>query len=119
MTDDQEGKIRRFTAIPGGKKTSGSIPGRKKVVKATGKPKRPGEKRSANARNQIYVTDTRFHKAMDLIRNDMNKAFQVGNIANTQYYFLVRFLIQKGLVDETEFTRFLEGEMKKLEEGQE
>lgn len=96
-------KIKAFPTIPGGKKSTGKI----------SKPK------SRDARNQIYVTDASFKRAMELIREDMNRALELGSVANTQNYFLIRYLIKKGLIDEQEFTAFMQEEVTKLEQERE
>ena len=104
MSDDHtpKDKIKPFSSLPGGKNST------------PGKNKPSAKDKTHNARHQIYVTDDQFKKAMDLINEDMNNALQLGNIANTQHYFLVNFLIQKGLINGEEFSLFMQEELKKL-----
>ncbi len=97
-----ENKIKPFAAIPGGKKATAG----KGKTGAKGKP-RP-------LRHQIYVSDAQFKKAMDLIHEDMNNALHLSGLANTQHYFLVKFLVQKGLIEEEEFTGFVQEELTRL-----
>ncbi len=94
-----EDKIKPFAAITGGKK----------ATPARGKTSAKGK-----IRHQIYVSDAQFKKAMDLIHEDMNNALHLSGLANTQHYFLVKFLVQKGLIEEEEFTGFVQEELTRL-----
>ncbi len=97
-----EDKIKPFATISGGKKAT---PAREKTSTK-------GKTRSL--RHQIYVSDAQFKKAMDLIHEDMNNALHLSGLANTQHYFLVKFLVQKGLIGEDEFTGFVQKELTRL-----
>jgi len=97
-------KIKPFATISGGKKATGGG----KKINSKGK--------SSDVRHQIYVSDAQFKKAMDLVREDMNNALHLSGLANTQHYFLVKFLTRKGLIEEEEFTRFVQEELTKLSE---
>ncbi len=97
MSDKKpEDKIKKFSALTGGKKAK-------------------EKKTPPKARHQIYVDDARFKHAMDLIQKDMDNALELGSIANTQQYFLVKFLAKKGLLKEDEFAQFVQEELSNME----
>ena len=105
MSQDKppQDKIKPFSTLQGGKKQPPKRP------QTTPKDKNPP------ARHQIYVSDAQFKRAMELIREDMNRALQLGQIANTQYYLLVKFLAEKGLIEEGDLSRFIQEKMAETE----
>ncbi len=84
------------------------------------KKKKKGEKGRAStpvrpkSKTDLFITDDRFKRAMELVQNDMNQAFTLSQTANSQFYFLFKFLVKSGILNEKEYEKFLEEELGKM-----
>jgi len=82
-------------------------------------PKVPAQKKGSSTRpkskSDIFITDDRFKRAMELIQQDMNRALTIAQTTTSQFYFLFQFLVKSGVVDEKEYEKFLTEEINKME----
>lgn len=74
----------------------------------------PGNPVRPKSKPDLYITDDRFKRAMELVRNDMDRAFTLSKSANSQFYFLFKFLVKSGILNEKEYEKFLEEEFGKM-----
>ncbi len=87
----------------------------------TAKKQKKGEKKTSStpvrpkSKTDLFITDDRFQRAMELVQKDMNRAFALSQTAGSQFYFLFRFLVKSGIIDEKEYEKFLEEELKKID----
>ncbi len=70
------------------------------------------------SKTDLYITDDRFKRAMELVQNDMNRAFTLSQTANSPFYFLFKFLVKNGIINEKEYEKFLEEELGKMNGNQ-
>lgn len=99
--DDSQGKKGKVVALSS-KKESRAKSG--KISHGIGK----------SAPSSPFVTDSRFHSAMDLVREDMNNALSTASNANNSFYFLLKFLIEKKVINRDEFESFVAKEIENM-----
>ncbi|MFQ5647451.1 MAG: hypothetical protein ACE5GM_11010 [bacterium] len=70
------------------------------------------EARKKKPSNNVYITDERFKRALDLINEDMNRALGSGQQANISFQLLLGYLVEAGIVDREKFNLFIERNLK-------
>jgi len=101
--DDSQGKKGKVVTISSKKENRGK-PGKSSQ----------GASKKVPGSNNAFVTDARFHRAMDLVREDMNNALSTASNANNSFYFLLKFLIEKKVIDRDEFEAFVAEEIENM-----
>lgn len=101
--DDSQVKKGKVVALSSKKENRGKAG---KICQSTGK--------KVPISNNAFVTDARFHRAMDLVRDDMNNALSNASNANNSFYFLLKFLIEKKVIDRDEFEAFVAEEIENM-----
>ena len=103
----------------------GKVPEPSNVAYLDGaKKKKKGEKSIPStpvrpkSKADLFITDDRFKRAMELVQNDMNRAFTLSQTANSQFYFLFKFLVKSGILNEKEYEEFLEEELGKMKDNE-
>ena len=110
MADDEKNekpsKVAYLKPIQGARKG-------KKKEKTT--PPKTSSAARPKSKADVFVTDERFKRAMELIQNDMNQALTLSQMANTQFHFLFQFLVESGIIDQAEYERFLNKMLQEME----
>jgi hypothetical protein len=96
--------VRHLKAVKNKKNTPQKVPAQKE-----------GSSTRPKSKSDIFITDDRFKRAMELIQQDMNRALTIAQTASSQFYFLFQFLVKSGVVDEKEYEKFLTEEINKME----
>ena len=91
-----------------------SIKGKKELAKEKSLP-RKGNPNRPKSKADVFITDERFKRAMELIQDDMNQALTLSQRANTQLHFLFQFLAKNGIIKLDEYEQFLDKELKEIQ----
>ena len=95
-----------------------TVQGKKKPTRKNNSA-RKGTPTRSKSKADIFITDDRFKRAMELVQNDMNRTLSLSQTANSQFYFLFQFLVKNDIINKNEYEKFLNEELNKVQSSDE